>query len=800
MKNHLLIAFFILLNIHFLTAQTQTVKGRVIDQQSEMPLIGATIELIGTEETKGTTTDVDGYFRLEGIPIGRQVFSVSYLGYNSITVPNIVVTSGKEVSLNLALEESVEDLAEVVVTAKTDKSEAQNEMATISARTFSLEEVNRYSGGRSDVARLVGNFAGVSTADDSRNDIVVRGNSPTGVLWRLEGIPIPSPNHFSTLGTTGGPVSAMNPNMLRNSDFITSAFPSEYGNALAGVFDLGFRNGNKDKHEFMIQNGAFSGVEVMAEGPLSKKNNSSYLVAGRYSFVGLANAIGLSIGTNATPNYQDVSLKFNFGQTSAGQFTLFGIGGRSDIDFLHDETEEDDIFAATDQDAFARSRFGVVGLKHNLILDQNTYLRTIIAASTSQNDFSTDRYFNQDTPEEFVIDYLDVENATYRYTLSSFVNRKFSSKFTGRAGILIENEQADLFARGRENRPDRDGDGISDFGTLYDFSEGMTLLQAFVQTKYRLNTKLTINTGLHAQWLTLNDAYAFEPRLALNWSPAPKHRFNLGYGLHHQTVPLPILLLREDVGEGVFEETNRDLKFTRSNHFVLGYDSKFAPDWRAKVELYYQAISNVAVESEPTSFSILNVGADFGFPDDVNSLVNEGTGRNYGLELTLEKFFSKGYYGLLTASIFDSKYKGSDDVERNTAFNNGYVLNFLTGKEWRFGKAKKNAFVVDLKFTYAGGRYYTPVDLEKSLVTGTEQLFEDLAYSERYDAYLRLDMKLGVKFNSNKKKFSNQFYLDFQNVTNRENIFLNRYNRQTNQVNEVYQTAFFPDFLFRIQF
>ncbi|MEM9823816.1 MAG: TonB-dependent receptor [Bacteroidota bacterium] len=286
MKKIILTALLLCSIYHLSWSQTQTVKGRVMDQQSEMPLIGATVELISTEEAKGTTTDVDGYFRLEGIPIGRQVFRVSYLGYNSITVPNIVVSSGKEVVLDLALQESVEELAEVVVTAKTDKSEAQNEMATVSARTFSLEEVNRYSGGRSDIARLVGNFAGVSTADDSRNDIVVRGNSPTGVLWRLEGIPIPSPNHFATLGTTGGPVSAMNPNMLRNSDFLTSAFPSEYGNALAGVFDLGFRNGNKDEHEFMIQNGAFSGFEVMAEGPLSKKNNSSYLIAGRYSFVG----------------------------------------------------------------------------------------------------------------------------------------------------------------------------------------------------------------------------------------------------------------------------------------------------------------------------------------------------------------------------------------------------------------------------------------------------------------------------------------------------------------------------------
>ena len=173
---------------------TQNVKGLLVDKQSEIPLIGATIELLGSEN--GTVTDVDGYFRLENIPLGRQSFKASYLGYKSITLPYLEVTAGKELVLNIALEESIENLAEIVIIAEVEKDKAQNELATLSARTFSVEEVTRYSGGRSDVARLVANFAGVSTPNDSRNDIVIRGNSPTGVLWRLEGISIPNPNHF----------------------------------------------------------------------------------------------------------------------------------------------------------------------------------------------------------------------------------------------------------------------------------------------------------------------------------------------------------------------------------------------------------------------------------------------------------------------------------------------------------------------------------------------------------------------------------------------------------------------------
>jgi hypothetical protein len=262
-SKHTLVALVLLfLSSTQLFAQTQTVKGIVIDKQSNTPLIGVTIGLLNNATPIGATTDENGRFILLGIPVGRQAFRLSYIGYNEITVPNIVVTSGKEVDLSISMEESLSQLKEVVIKSETDKDKPKNELATISARSFNMEEVNRFSGGRNDVSHLVSNFAGVATSNDSRNDIVIRGNSPTGVLWRLEGIPIPSPNHFSTLGTTGGPVSALNTNLISNSDFLTSAFPAEYGNANAGVFDINFRSGNKDKLEFTEQWFIFSGLSI----------------------------------------------------------------------------------------------------------------------------------------------------------------------------------------------------------------------------------------------------------------------------------------------------------------------------------------------------------------------------------------------------------------------------------------------------------------------------------------------------------------------------------------------------------
>ncbi len=783
--------FFVLLLFGYVAraqSGTQTIRGEVVDVQSETPLIGVAVELLDGVGVQGAVTDLEGRFALTQVPVGRQSIRLSYLGYNATTIPNIMVTAGKEVVLKVGMEESVIQMEQVVVKGTVEKDRANNELATVSARSFDLEEVTRYSGGRNDVARLVSNFAGVSTADDSRNDIVIRGNSPTGVLWRLEGIPIPNPNHFATLSTTGGPVSALNPNLLQNSDFLTSAFPAEYGNALGGVFDIGFRSGNKENYEFTAQLAAFSGMEFMAEGPINREKTASFLLSYRHSFVQIADVLGIPIGTNATPNYRDLSFKLDFGKTKIGRISIFGIGGTSDIDFLGDEIDENDLFANPAQDAFVISRLGILGLRHNLLIGDDAYVRTIVSVSSAQNLY--DQFNLREGAEEKVL-VNDSDDLVNTLALSSFYHKKYNAQFSLRTGVLAQYFHLNTRINDRENR--------SDWATTRNFKGGMTLLQAYTQAQYKFDEKWTLNAGLHGQYLDLNETSALEPRLALNWAFLPGHRLNLGYGLHHQMQPLPVYFLEEILSDGRSVRTNESLDFTRSHHFVLGYDRRWSGDWHSKVELYYQALSQAPVESQASGFSILNAGADFIFPE-IGSLVNAGRGRNYGLELTVEKFFSKGYYGLLTTSIYESKYKGSDGVERNTAFNNNYVVNFLAGKEFKIGRDKRNAITFDMKATTAGGRYYTPVDLNASRIYGMEILQQGVEFSERYDPYFRLDVKFGMQLNSAKRKISHQFYLDLQNITNRENIFVKRYNETTNEVNNVYQSGFFPDLLYRVQF
>lgn len=787
---HSLVALLLFISClgSFAQNNTQTLTGTVIDKASERPLANVSVSIVGTRI--GATTDSLGRFVITAVPLGRHHVSFTYIGYKTVTIPEVLVTAGKQVILDVPLDQQIAALNVVTVTAgRTRKGMAANEFAGSSSRSFSMDDVTRYAGGRNDPAKLASNFAGVANTNDSRNDIVVRGNAPTAVLWRMEGIPIPNPNHFSTLGTTGGPVSALNTNALKNSDFYTGAFPAEFGNATGAVFDIGLRTGNKDKFEKTIQLNMFSGLEAMLEGPLSKsKNGSSFLVGYRYSFAQIGQSLGFDIGTAAVPKYQDLIFHLNFAKSKWGKFSIFGMGGTSSIDMIGADLDSTDLFANRDEDNYFKSKIGVVGLKHTLDLGRNSYLRTMVSYSYVSNEGTGYQHFDS-LPERVFLSEQSTVNTGWRF--SSFINSKISTRFTMRGGMLAELIGLDTWVRSREDRPD--------WETIRDYDDNAWLLQPYVQGKYRFTDKLSLNAGVHGIYYGMNDNAAVEPRASLSYAIAGNQTLTLSYGLHHQQQPLPVYLYQEKLPNGTYDKSNRDLDFTRAHHYVIGYDWFFARDWRLKAEAYHQSISHAPVERTPSGFSVLNSGADFTFPEKAG-LVSEGTGTNTGIELTVEKFFSKGYYLLTTASIFDAKYKGSDGIERNSTFNNKAVLNVLAGKEWKMGRDGRNAFTIDIKFTQSGGRYYTPVDIAASNATGYEQLDESRYNDLQFSNYLRFDTRFGIRLNSAKRKLSHTFYLDIQNVTNRDNVFIQRYNRDRKAVGVVNQVGFFPDILYRLQF
>jgi len=772
---------------------TQTIRGTVADKHSRTPLPGANVVLLDTEPPIGVATDVDGNFRLENIIVGRIGIKVSYMGYNPIMLNNLNLNSGKELILNIELEEKIISAKEFEVVAYKEKDKPINRMATVSARTFSVEETGRYAGSMNDVARMAANYAGVQNSEDSRNDIIIRGNSPTGVLYRFEGVDIPSPNHFTTFGTTGGPVSILNNNVLSNSDFMTGAFPAEYGNALSGVFDLKMRNGNDEQREFVGQFG-FNGAELLAEGPFSKRSKSSYLISYRYSTLDLFKLMGIKFGTLAVPRYQDLSFKFNFKHKNAST-ALFGIGGISNINLLDSDIDtSNNIYGYAGEDIIFGSKVGAVGLSHTRFLNKKSYLKLTLSSNIATNQIDNDSLSSVDRSP---VDVYNQNSYFGKHSAHFLFNKKFTAQHLVKAGFIFDLlyfNLSDSAYRPKHNR----------FVTLSDFNGSSQLFRPYFQWQYRITDEFIFNAGAHYQHFLYNNSSSIEPRIGIKWQFSHANALSFGYGLHSQLQPIQVYFEQELLPDSTYVTPNTDIGFTKSHHLVLAYDRKISENTRLKIETYYQSIFDAPVDINPSYFSMLNQGADFGigFPD---TLTNKGTGKNYGVELTVEQFLHKGLYCLITASLFESLYEGSDGIERNSAFNGNYIFNALAGKEFILGrrdsgkeqKTKKVLFF-DIRTTLSGGQRYTPIDLNLSRLYGATVHDMSRIYEEKYEDYMRLDLKFGFRVNG--KKTTQEWMVYLQNTTGRKNIFLQTYNADTGEIDTTNQIGFLPVVQYRIEF
>lgn len=789
MKKHLLfIPLFILFFTGFHAQQaTQTFRGTVVDKQTQSPLPGATVVVL-YDTPIAAQTDGDGKFHIDNMLLGRSQVKFMYTGYKEKVI-TVNLTSGKQLVMVIELEEAVNEIQEVQVIAETDKTKTNNKTTTVSARQFSVEDAQRYAGSRNDPARMAANFAGVSGANDSRNDIIIRGNSPLGVLWRLNGIDIPNPNHFGSLGSTGGPVSILNTNTLDNSDFLTGAFPAEYGNATAGVFDLKMRPGNNEKYEFLGQVG-FNGFELGAEGPFSKKKkNASFLVNYRYSTLEIFKMLGMNFGTGAAvPQYQDVTFNAVFPTKKFGKFQFYGIGGLSYIEFLDSQKDEsENLYGYSGQDTWYWSNVGIAGMSHTYLINPSSYTKFNVVGTFQGNKIIVDKVDTSFNPIKTSPFYRN-ESHNGRVAVNFTYHKKFNSKNNIHSGIYVDFYNVLL--------ADSLNDDSIGFYTLRDFKGNTQLLQAYTNWQHKFSDKVTLNSGVHYQQLLLNNSFAIEPRLGLKWSMNSKHALSWGAGLHSQMQPMYVYFSTARLDDGTLKETNRDIGFTKSAQAIMAYDMNFAKNARLKAEVYYQYLYDVPVRLKPDIFSSLNLGADFDSPN-VDSLTNKGLGENYGIELTLEKFFSQGYYYLVTASVFESKYKASDEKWRNTAFNGNYVFNALGGKEIKL-KDGKHVLALDIKFTYAGGKRYVPIDLDASIAAQSQQYVVEEAFKPSYPAYFRMDVKPSYRLN--KKRTTLEWNIDIQNITNHKNVFQQTYDVNANRIRYDYQLGLFVVPQFRILF
>lgn len=802
--------FYLILLAHVSIGQknSQIVRGILTDSDSKSPLAGATVKLTAKTWNSGTITNSKGEFRFENAPLGRVTLNISYLGYESRTIPNIVVDAGQEAILELELQEFATQLNTLVIKAAPDKGETQNEMSLLSGRSISNEETKRYAGGFNDPAMILSNFAGVTNNGTGSNEVIVRGNSPKYVQWRLEGMEIANPNHFADQNSVGGGISALNNNLLATSDFYTGAFSPEYGDVLSGVYDVKLRNGNNQKFQSILGIGIL-GTDITLEGPFKKNYDGSFLANYRYSTIGLVSDLGIVKLEGGGPTFQDGAFKVSLPTKKLGSFSLFGLGGLSRITL--DNVNPGSLPVPGLEAATARFRtdykkstyMGNVGLSHMLQMGSKSYLNTTL--SFSGNGIDENVYRSEITKlygsdGSLIRDSLSAKRGNYDSRLSNTAYRismTYNHKFNAKNKLQIGSKYAVQGFIYRQNRLD---DSLKKWMKLTDFDEHIATLRNFVSWKHRLNNDVTIVAGIHNMNVLYNKKSTIEPRLAIRWNATNRGTLNVGYGLHSKMESVHNYFAKVQQPDGTYTEPNKDLGLLKAHHFVAGYAYRLTDNLIIKTEAYYQHLYNLPVENRDGSYyATINEGLNFRY---VN-LINRGTGKNYGIEFTIERFFNKNYYFLINTSVFQSKYKSLENRERNTAYADNYLVNLLAGKEFeKLGRKDNQTLSLNAKVFLGGGKKYIPLRRTNEgdlAVDPVQHLFFD--YQKAYDNKLDdlYQVTAAVSYKWNKKRSTHELFVNLDNLTNRTSRISEYFDdSKPNSVGYVKQFGIFPNVMYRV--
>lgn len=756
----------------------QTITGSVLDQSLKTPLGGATVELTG--QNRSVLTREDGSFKLLLIPVGRISLTITFSGYKSVVFSNLLVESGKETNLVVEMEAQVIINKEIQIQSTSNKDKPVNEFTFLSGREISMDEMKRFAAGLNDPSRTATAFAGVTSSGDG-NSLIIRGNAPNGLLWRMEGVDIPNPNHFSRAGTSGGGISILSAQLLSNADFIISAFPAEYGNALAGVFDIRLREGNKDRQEHTFSVSTI-GIDMATEGYFKKGYGGSYLVNYRYGFLTLLQKLGFKIG-DAPTTFQDLSFNIHLPSKKWGDFSVFGFGGLSNQQSI---AQNDSLSWTNDPSKRSGwldgSNTMAVGLTHQVMLSGKTLLRTVVSVNANNYRQDDNRYdhFNGPLITSRNNQFREVDNI-----LSLTFTHKFNSKFILKSGIVTTGKAFNLQQNESVNNILRDK--IS--------SNGSTRLSSiFSECKWSPFNPLKFTFGVYGQYFSLNKSMVAEPRAGVRLLIKKNQYFTLGFGLHSQIQPLGNYFARIKIGSDSVQP-NLNLGPSKATHYVTGYEIQLTSNWSLKTEIYYQWLHNIPVNATgPTSFSMLNVDENY----TIQALNNNGKGKNYGVEVTLRRWWNDQFYMLSTLSVYQSTYLASDNIWRSTLYNANTDVTFLAGKEWTMKSRKPSSLNIDLKIVYNGGVRVTPIEIPQSIVQHTTVLDNTRIFGEKLSPYFRVDLQAEWKFQRIKKTGS--LIIGVQNLTDRKNPVSQSYNTTLKQVQYDYLLRIIPVIGYKVDF
>ena len=730
-----ILTFLLGISIFSLKAQnTGLIRGKITDNNTKEPLIGATVVLNDSTNLKSAITDLNGNFELSSIPFGTFSLKVRFMGCEDKVVSDIGVYDSKGVYIEIALDVHSENLDEVVISAYQNPVESTDQMATVSARSISIEETKRFAGSLGDPSRMALSYSGVNTSGGDNNEIIIRGNSAKYLQWKLEGLEIPNPNHFGVYGSSGGLLNILNANNLGRSNFYLGAFPAHTGNVIGGVFDLSLRDGNSTSHKHSIET-SLIGLSASSEGPLKLSEGANYIVNYRYSALGLMKKLGV---VYQAPEYQDLTFKINLPTKKLGKFSMYGMGGLG-------TNLEEDFFRKIDSSQFSlnavgdtiygfneiaaeninKYNIGIVGIKHIIPLGKKNVLTNHINYSTV---FSAPRTsdVNKDNFTTFLKSEGKFTNSALRYQPS--LNTYFNEYNSIQTGIILSFRSFNSTLI----------EGFPDFTTktILQSTDNSLLTQSYISYQNTSIKKLKIITGLHYTYFNLNNQHLLEPRLGMNYTLSDKSTIAFASGMHSTTESPEVYLFLDDSAN----IQSRELKLSRSWQTVISYKRQLSEKLFLTAEVYSQYIFDVPIAADSSNFSLINEEVAF---TDV-ALINNGKGLNYGLEIVLEKFFSQSYYFLATTSFFQSEYKLMEPHYRKSKYSNSYIINLLGGKEFKF---KKNKFFnINVRANFSGGKPYTPVLLEESIAAGVEVRDEKRANFNQLPPYIGVDLSLSYKW------------------------------------------------------
>ncbi len=764
----------------------QSLSGKIIDSGSGTGIAQANVLIKNETFEKGIVTDENGTFTITEIPVGRYNIFVSHIGYAHEVQRDVLLEAGKEKYMAIQLDFSPYELQELTIT---DEGNFLDNLEKISFYPFSLEQSQRVAATFYDPARMVLSFPGVTSANDEANNISVRGNAPYTNSWRLQGADIVNPNHLTNAGTfsdrpsvVGGGVSILSAQLMDRTQFLTGAFPANYGNALGGIMDIHLREGNTNEAEYTAQVGLL-GIDVAAEGPFGKNSDDSYLINYRYSTIGLLQSIGIEVSPEEI-TFQDLSFHVNLNTKKNSQWGLFGILGLSSEKFESEKDSTQWELIEDRVDTKFSSDMGAIGITNKTILGKRSSLNTVLALSEIQTERNA-YYVEEDyQPTLFEQDVYDQGILT----LNSVFQTKTKNNHQLSAGIIANHYYFNLFSQSKNDTEEPFTEHVNNKGNYQVF-------KAFGEWKPIISSKVAGIVGLHALYFDLNDEVSVEPRLGLTYFTNQRSSLSIHYGLISQShFPQAYFVTTEDNGQ--LSYPNKDLKLSKSHQVNLSYSYKINALTTMKIEAYYQHHFNVPVSSDiESTFSLLN-SVDV-FIDE--ELVNEGTGDNMGLELMIDRAFKNGFYFTLSSSVYDSKYTALDGIERNTRYNGSYANTFTFGKEIQSLKNNKNRiFGANFRLIWQGGYRHTPIDETASEDSGRTEFVDSEAFTLKYNDFFRTDLRIYLK--KNKPKYTRTLSLDIQNLTNQENIGYQYYDRFTESVETRYQLGILPVINYRVEF